>query len=199
MTNAGIAALGQLTSLRDLALDDTLARGATTLLPLSRLSALTRLSAQHSVPLRNTEILRSLSALTSLRSLSIGAAENDIEVFTHLAHLTALTYLALGVVGILSAERVEKLAIVESLQHLRFSGCGYMYEDGLLVSAQMPAWRSLHVYTRSLSVAGAKKLACSPYLTSLVLSLHEDFHDDMDDSMAVLEAAPALDFHCYKV
>jgi hypothetical protein len=82
-----------------------------------------------------------------LRSLSFGVAEETARC-SHL-HLTA-AYLGLGVIGILSAERVEKLAVVESPQHLRFSGCGYMLKMDCSCLRRCLRGAACTVYTRFL-------------------------------------------------
>jgi hypothetical protein len=202
-----IAALGQLASLEVLTFGGPMNNDADTLRSLSCLTALTRLRASEP---QDSAMLASLSALTSLRDLAVGPIEGIN--FVHIARLTALTALACMVIGGTIVKDIPALARMPSLHSLTIAPARPpLREAALLALAQLPTVHHLdvqltllllrvvhHLADRgcNLSVAAATQLVNTSRLKRLVLRVSEERLADMEDALAVLKAAPGLEFHC---
>jgi hypothetical protein len=185
----GVAALGQLASLKVL----TMGEAVNTLQPLSRLTSLTRLSACGQG--RGTAgMLNSLTALTALRDLDVGTVE--VVNFVNIARLTSITALECNIHFESVAEAIPALASMPALQCLTIHARRATRENALLALAQLPAVHQLEVLVSELSVEGATQLVNASRLNRLVLRVPEDCLAAMDGALAVLRAAPGLKFHC---
>jgi hypothetical protein len=196
----GIAALGQLASLEDFAMGSVLEAHslAHSLLPFSRLSALTRLTVQSSCI--GIDTLESLPALTSLRDLNLSSVEEDADA-EHIGRLTMLTALSLGIdhhafSPSYASAWTEILGRLPQLQRLVYMHTfGVAFGEAMLSAlAQLQALRELEMKVGELSVQAAIDLAGISTLKRLVLTVPEPARADMEGGLAVLSAAPGLDF-----